>query len=182
MSVSRTPSRPVRPIYTAEQRRRRDETRWTLVQGILAPAQFLVFLISLALVLRFLATGEGAGLAAASIVVKTLFLYAIMVTGSLWEKAVFGNYLFVPAFFWEDAVSMVVIALHTAYVVALIAGWGSTTAQMLIALAAYATYVVNAGQFLLKLRAARRQVPGRAGSSEAGSSEIRSASALEMAR
>ena len=32
---------------------------WTLVQGILAPVQFLVFLVSLALVLRYLATGEG---------------------------------------------------------------------------------------------------------------------------
>ncbi|WPZ36830.1 2-vinyl bacteriochlorophyllide hydratase [Thalassobaculum sp. OXR-137] len=161
MPEPRTPNRPVPPIYTAEQRRRRDETRWTLVQGVLAPAQFLVFLVSLALVLRFLATGEGADLAAASIVVKTLFLYAIMVTGSFWEKAVFGHYLFVPAFFWEDAVSMVVIALHTAYVVALLAGWGSTTTQMTIALAAYATYVINAGQFLLKLRAARRQAPAR---------------------
>lgn len=152
-------TRTFRPIYTAEQRRRRDQTRWTLVQGVLAPAQFLVFLVSLALVLRFLATGEGADLAAASIVLKTLVLYAIMVTGSLWEKAVFGHYLFVPAFFWEDVVSMGVIALHTGYVVALIAGWGSTTSQMLIALAAYATYVINAGQFLLKLRAARRQAP-----------------------
>lgn len=177
MSVSRTQSRPARPIYTAEQRRRRDETRWTLVQGILAPAQFLVFLVSLALVLRFLSTGEGAELAAASIVLKTLFLYVIMVTGSLWEKAVFGHYLFVPAFFWEDVVSMGVIALHTAYVVALIAGWGSTTGQMLIALAAYATYVINAGQFLLKLRAARREAPGGAGSAMDGA-----APALEPAR
>ena len=161
MSASTTPKRPSRPIYTAEQRRRRDQSGWTLVQGILAPAQFLVFLVSLALVLRFLATGEGAELAAASVVVKTLFLFAIMVTGSLWEKAVFGHYLFVPSFFWEDVVSMGVIALHIAYVVALVMGWGSTTAQMLIALAAYATYVVNAGQFLLKLRAARREAPQR---------------------
>lgn len=177
MSAPRTPNRPVPPIYTAEQRRRRDETRWTLVQGILAPVQFLVFLVSLALVLRFLATGEGAELAAGSIVLKTLFLYAIMVTGSLWEKAVFGHYLFVPAFFWEDAVSMVVIALHTAYVVALLAGWGSTTTQMLIALAAYATYAVNAGQFLLKLRAARRQAPARSPAPLDGTDP-----AMEMAR
>lgn len=144
-----------RPLYTDEQRRRRDRSGWTVVQGVLAPAQFLVFLISLALVLRFLATGEGAEAAAVSVVIKTLFLYAIMVTGSLWEKAVFDRYLFAPAFFWEDAVSMVVIALHTAYLAALVLGWGSVTAQMWLALAAYLTYVVNAGQFLLKLRAAR---------------------------
>jgi len=146
-----------RPLYTAEERRRRDASPWTLVQGILAPAQFLVFLISLALVSRYLVTGEGAMLATVSVVVKTLFLYAIMVTGSIWEKDVFGKYLFARPFFWEDVVSMAVMALHTGYVAMLVAGWGSTREQMLLALAAYAVYVINAAQFLLKLRAARLQ-------------------------
>lgn len=146
-----------RPLYTPDERRRRDASRWTLVQGILAPLQFVVFLVSLALVLRYLGTGEGQQAATASIVVKTLVLYTIMVTGSLWEKDVFGRYLFAPSFFWEDVVSMGVIALHTAYLVALSWGIGSPREQMLVALAAYAAYVVNAAQFLLKLRAARRQ-------------------------
>ena len=149
--------RASRPLYTAEQRRRRDESRWTLVQGVLAPVQFLVFLISLGLVLRYLATGEGAAAATASIVVKTCTLYAIMVTGSIWEKAVFGKWLFVPAFFWEDVFSMAVLALHTAYLIALVAGLGTERGRMILALAAYATYAINATQFLLKLRAARLQ-------------------------
>ncbi|GAA4036197.1 2-vinyl bacteriochlorophyllide hydratase [Sphingomonas rosea] len=143
------------PLYTIEQRRRRDSTRWTLVQGILAPLQFLVFLVSLALVLRYLATGQGAAAADASILVKTATLFTIMVTGAFWEKVVFGQWLFAPAFFWEDVFSMLVIALHTAYVVMLFAGLGSTSERMLVALAAYATYLVNAGQFLWKLRLAR---------------------------
>ncbi len=146
-----------RPLYTAAERRRRDESRWTLVQGVLAPLQFAVFLVSAGLVLRALGTGEGYALASASVVVKTGVLYAIMVTGSLWEKDVFGRYLFAEAFFWEDAVSMIVIALHTAYLAALFGGWLAPPAMMLLALAAYATYVVNAAQFLLKLRAARLQ-------------------------
>src|SRR5687768_10578312 len=87
-------------LYTDEERRRRDGTRWTLVQGILAPLQFLVFAVSLALVLRYLATGQGLAAADASVVLKTVALYAIMVTGALWEKAVFGRYLFARAFFW----------------------------------------------------------------------------------
>jgi 3-vinyl bacteriochlorophyllide hydratase len=134
---------------------RRNETRWTLVQGVLAPAQFLVFLVSLVLVLQALLTGEGVQAATVSVVVKTLFLYAIMVTGAIWEKRVFGQYLFAPAFFWEDAVSMVVIALHTAYLVALGTGWLGTRGQLVLALVAFLVYVVNAGQFVLKLRAAR---------------------------
>lgn len=148
-------------LYTPEERRRRDETRWTLVQGVLAPVQFLAFAVSLALVLRTLATGEGAQLAAASIVVKTLLLYTIMVTGAIWEKRVFGVYLFARPFFWEDVFSMVVIALHTAYLVALAAGTPGPRGQMLIALAAYAAYAINAAQFLAKLRAARRDEAAR---------------------
>ncbi len=142
-------------LYTPEQRRRRDATVWTLVQGVLAPLQFLVFLVSLGLVLRFLATGQGQFAAEASIVVKTLALYAIMITGSIWEKAVFDRWLLAPAFYWEDVVSFLVLALHTAYLVALFAGWGGAQAQMALALAAYASYVVNAGQFVWKLRRAR---------------------------
>jgi 3-vinyl bacteriochlorophyllide hydratase len=146
-------------LYSAEERRRRDASPWTLVQGILAPLQFLVFLVSLALVLRYLAAGEGLAAATLSVVAKTLVLYAIMITGSIWEKAVFGRYLFAPAFYWEDMVSMLVLALHTAYLAALFTGALGATGQMILALAAYATYIVNAAQFLLKLRAARLQAP-----------------------
>jgi len=145
------------PLYTPEQRRRRDSSPWTLIQAILAPAQFLIFLASLTLVLRYLMTGDGAAAATASILVKTVALYAIMITGSIWEKQVFGQWLFVPAFFWEDVFSMLVLALHTAYLVALVGDLGTERGRMLLALAAYATYAINAAQFLLKLRAARLQ-------------------------
>ncbi|WP_293858577.1 2-vinyl bacteriochlorophyllide hydratase [uncultured Alsobacter sp.] len=147
------------PLYTPDERRRRDQSPWTLVQGILAPIQFLVFLASLALVLRWLMTGEGLWLATTSVIVKTVTLYAIMITGSIWEKEVFGIWLFARPFFWEDVFSMLVLALHTAYLGAVAFGWLDARGQMLLALAAYATYVINATQFVLKLRAARLSAP-----------------------
>ncbi|MEM7422976.1 MAG: 2-vinyl bacteriochlorophyllide hydratase [Pseudomonadota bacterium] len=150
------------PLYTPEQRRRRDASPWTLVQGILAPVQFGVFLISLVLVVRYLATGEGLWIATVSIVAKTLVLYTIMVTGAIWEKTVFGQYLLAPAFFWEDVVSFAVIALHTAYLWALLTAALPPDGQMWLALAAYALYVINAAQFLLKLRTARLDAAGQA--------------------
>ncbi len=146
---------PAPALYTPEQRARRDASAWTLVQGVLAPLQFLVFAISVVLVLRYLGSGEGFGAATASVVIKTLLLYTIMVTGCIWEKVVFDCWLFAPAFFWEDVFSMLVLALHTAYLVALFTGALGARGQMWLALAAYATYVVNATQFILKLRAAR---------------------------
>lgn len=123
-------------LYTKEQRARRDASAWTVVQGILAPIQFLVFLISLALVLRFLLSGDGYVAATWSILIKTGFLALIMVTGAIWEKVVFGQYLFAPAFFWEDVFSFAVIALHTAYVWALWAGTLAPAGLMVLALAA----------------------------------------------
>jgi len=155
------PRRP--PLYTPQQRQRRDASGWTLVQGVLAPLQFVAFAISLVLVLRFLSTGEGWTAATVSVVVKTALLYTIMVTGCLWEKAVFGRYLFAPAFFWEDVFSMLVLALHTAYLAALATGALGARGQMLLALAAYASYAVNATQFVLKLRAARLDDARRSG-------------------
>ena len=144
-------------LYTPEQRARSDATAWTLVQGVLAPIQFLVFLVSLVLVLRCMATGEGEQWALWSVVIKTLTLYTIMVTGCIWEKVVFGQYLFAPAFLWEDIFSMLVLALHTLYLF----GWWnqnmSLQQQLSVALLAYFTYCINAGQFIWKLRAARLQ-------------------------
>ena len=142
-------------LYTAEERLRRDASPWTLVQGILAPIQFLVFLISAALVIRFLVTGDGLAAATASVVVKTLVLYTIMVTGCIWERDVFGRYLFARAFFWEDFVSMFVLALHTAYLATLLFGTLHARYQMYLALLAYSTYLLNASQFIIKLRRAR---------------------------
>jgi len=130
------------------------------VQGFLAIFQFGVFAVSTLLVLRYLIWSEGWALATVSVIAKTFVLYAIMVTGSLWEKDVFGRYLFAPAFYWEDVVSMAVLALHTGYLLAVFTGALEPRAQMLLALAAYGAYVVNAAQFVLKLRAARLQAAG----------------------
>jgi 3-vinyl bacteriochlorophyllide hydratase len=162
-------ARVVQPLYTAEQRLRRDRSPWTKVQAVLAIAQFVVFGISLFLVLRSLAYGTHLEAAQWSVVVKTLTLYAIMITGSIWEKEVFGRFLFAPAFFWEDAVSIVVLALHTGYLVAWYLGALEAQSLLFLALTAYGAYVVNAGQFVIKLRAARREPTPRFRSSAAAS-------------
>ena len=150
-------SRPA--LYSEAERQRRDASPWTMVQGVLAPVQFVIFLVSLALVMRTLMSGEGAFAAHLSILAKTLALYTIMITGALWEKDVFGQYLFAPAFFWEDVVSFGVIALHTLYLAGLIFGLMDDRTLFIITLLAYATYVVNAAQFVWKLRVARLSAP-----------------------
>ena len=144
-------------LYTPEERARRDATIWTPVQGFLAAFQFIVFAVSVCLIARFMVTGQGETAAVWSVVFKTLVLYTIMITGSIWEKVVFDKWLFAHSFFWEDVFSFLVLGLHTAYLWSLYTGNMSTHQQLWLALAAYAAYAINAGQFLLKLRAARVQ-------------------------
>lgn len=156
---SQAPMRP--PLYTPEERIRRDNSVWTLIQGILAPIQFLVFLVSVCLVVRYINTGEGLQAATISVVIKTLTLYTIMITGCIWEKVVFDCYLFAPAFFWEDVFSMLVLALHTIYLWAVYTDALTPLEQMYLALAAYVTYAINAGQFIWKLRMARLDMARR---------------------
>jgi 3-vinyl bacteriochlorophyllide hydratase len=144
-----------KPLYTPDQRKRRNESVWTLVQGILAPAQFLIFVASFCLVIRYLFTGDGYEIATVSIVIKTIALYLIMITGSIWEKVVFGKYLFAESFFWEDVFSMLVLGLHTAYLYFLWNAALSANELIYLALAAYVAYLINAAQFLWKLRVAR---------------------------
>ena len=157
-----TPSTPPL-LYTPAQRARRDASIWTLIQGVLAPVQFLIFLISLGLVIRCLMTGEGEYLALASVVVKTVALYIIMATGCIWEKVVFDRYLFAHAFFWEDVFSMLVLGLHSIYLYTWWAGSLTAQQQLWLAIAAYISYCFNAGQFVWKLRAARLQAAQTAG-------------------
>jgi 3-vinyl bacteriochlorophyllide hydratase len=147
-----------KPLYSQEQRKKRDATVWTLVQGVLAPIQFLVCLISLFFVLRYLLSGKGYEIATLSVITKTALLYLIMVTGSIWEKVVFGKFLFAESFFWEDVFSMLVISLHTLYLYFLVFGGVSKQGLMYIALGAYTSYFINAGQFIYKLRIARLQM------------------------
>lgn len=153
-SVEASPQNRTHALYTAEERARRDSSIWTKVQGVLAPLQFAVFLISLGLVLWYMQTGTGYWVATGSIILKTFLLYTIMITGAIWEKIVFDQYLFAGPFFWEDVFSFLVIGLHSFYLIAFFLDW-SAASQMWIALIAYGAYVINAFQFLWKLRRAR---------------------------
>ena len=148
-------------LYTAEQMARRESSPWTRVQVVLAPIQFLAFLASFALVLRYLATGQGYALANASVLLKIALLWAITITGMIWEKQVFGHYFLARQFFWEDVGNAVAMLFHNLYFLALGLGW-SDRATMTLMLVAYCSYLVNCAQFVLKgIRAGQQRRASR---------------------
>jgi 3-vinyl bacteriochlorophyllide hydratase len=152
-------------IYTPDQFARRQATPWTKVQYVLAPIQFLVFLVSLALVVRYLTTGEGYWATTISVWVKIALIWALTLSGMLWEKDVYGHYFMAKEFFWEDLGNLVAIITHNAYFVVQWLGWDER-GVMTVMLIAYLTYMINAVQFIVKgIRAgrARRAMQARAG-------------------
>lgn len=152
-------------MYTPEQFARRQATPWTKVQYVLAPIQFLVFLGSLALVLRYLSTGEGYWITTVTVWVKIALLWALTISGMLWEKDVYGHYFMAKEFFWEDLGNLVAIITHNAYFVVQGLGWDER-GVMTVMLIAYITYMINAVQFIVKgIRAgrARRAMQASAG-------------------
>ena len=76
----------------------------------------VVFLVSLGFVLNYLLYGTYESAASVSVVMKTVILCLIMVTGSIWEKAVFDKYLFAKPFYWEDVVSIVVVFASSVFI------------------------------------------------------------------
>lgn len=154
-------------MYTPEQLRRREASRWTRVQIILAPIQFLAFIVSFALVIRYLATGEGYWAATVSVWVKIALIWALTITGMLWEHDMFDHYFMAKEFFWEDVGNLIAIITHNLYFVAQWLGLDNRTV-MWVMVFAYVTYLVNAGQFVARgiqsARYRRAISQGRAGS------------------
>jgi 3-vinyl bacteriochlorophyllide hydratase len=144
-------------MYTPEQLVRRETSPWTRVQLALAAIQFLVFIVSFSLVVRYLLTGEGYWVTTFSVWLKIALIWALTITGMLWEKDVYGHYFMCKEFFWEDLGNLVAIITHNLYFVALWLSWGQT-AVMLVMLFAYSTYLVNATQFIVKgIRSGRQR-------------------------
>ena len=154
--------------YTPDQLARRDASPWTRVQAILAPTQFLAFVISFALVTRYLTTGQGYAAANLSVLIKIGLLWAITITGMIWEKEVFGRYFLAREFFWEDLGNLVAIISHNLYFVARGLGWDDQ-ATMTLMLVAYCTYLVNCAQFVYRgIQAGRQRRALKAEGAEAG--------------
>lgn len=142
--------------YTPEQLEKRNKSKWTLVQAILAPLQFLAFLISFSLVIHYLVTGNGYAAANISVWIKIALLWLITITGMIWEKEIFGKWFLAPQFFWEDVGNAVAMLTHNIYFLAVWLNW-SERAIMTLMLVAYLSYLVNVAQFVVKGINARRQ-------------------------
>ncbi|MEM9953265.1 MAG: 2-vinyl bacteriochlorophyllide hydratase [Chloroflexota bacterium] len=135
--------------YTPEQLDKRNSSKWTIVQGILAPLQLITFIISFILIVRYLRTGEGYAIANISVLIKIALLWLITITGMFWEKEVFGKWFLAEEFFWEDALNAVALIMHNLYFGAILLG-ADERQLMLLMLVAYISYLINFAQFFYR--------------------------------
>ena len=144
-------------MYTPDQLRRREASRWTKVQIILAPIQFVAFIVSFGLVIHYLITGDGFLAATISVWVKIALIWALTITGMLWEHDMYDHYFMAKEFFWEDLGNLIAIITHNLYFVAKGMGADERTV-MWVMVFAYVTYLFNAAQFLVRgVRSARQR-------------------------
>jgi 3-vinyl bacteriochlorophyllide hydratase len=140
------------PRYTPEQLEKRNASKWTTVQAILAPIQFLIFLAGLTVTYLY---SQGIWITdftwiTTFVILKTAMLVLIFVTGGFFELEVFGQFAFAHEFFWEDFGSAIAMIVHISYFILF---WMGLDEQMLITTAylAYLSYLVNAAQFVIRL-------------------------------
>lgn len=143
--------------YTADQLRRRNQSLWTPVQAIAAAIQFVTFVVSLVLVIRFFATGQGYNVATVFGVAKVLLLYFMTVTGMAWEDEVFGQMFLAKEFLWEDMGNLLSLLGNTVYLATLLLGLPKEI-QMGALSVALTTYIINFAQFARRgVKSARRK-------------------------
>jgi 3-vinyl bacteriochlorophyllide hydratase len=144
-------------MYTAEQLVRRQASRWTQVMMIFGMAQFLVIIVSLYLVIRFLNTGTGYATATVTVLLNIALLWINTVVGMLWEKEMYNHYFMAREFFWEDFGNLIVLITQNSYFVAVGLNWSRHDIMMLM-LVAYGTYLVNFAQWFIRyFRYSRRR-------------------------
>jgi len=139
------------PRYTPDQLRKRNNSVWTKVQLYLAPIQFVVFIIGVILtVMYYQGVLDDFSIVTWALLIKTIFLVVLFVTGAFFEKEVFDIWVFSPEFLWEDIGSSIATTVHFLYFVLAYLGYPKDV-LVWTAFAAYFTYVVNAIQYLIRI-------------------------------
>jgi 3-vinyl bacteriochlorophyllide hydratase len=130
-------------------RERRAASVWTRIHPIFAIGQLLVFVVSLVLLALYFAHVVPFSAVHVSVLVKVAFMTLAVVTGSLWERDVYGQWWFAPQFLVEDVMTANVFLLHVAYLAMyyLFPAKMATTLALLVV--AYSVYALNVGQYIV---------------------------------
>ncbi len=138
--------------YTPEQLVKRNASVWTDIQIILAPIQFLFFVVGLTTtaLYKYSLFVTSFYWVSVAILFKTLFFALLFITGMFFEKEIFNKWVYSKEFFWEDVGSTIAAFFHLLY---FFLAWRHYSEKVLLfdAFLAYFTYVLNALQYLVRI-------------------------------
>jgi len=135
--------------FTSVQERR-DTSVWTRIHPIFAIGQLGVFIVSVALFALYAVHLVPFAAVYLSVLLKIALMIGAIVTGSLWEHDVFGEWWFAEEFFVEDVMTVNVFLLHVAVVVMFFRMPDQLGAVAGMLAFAYVIYTINVGQYLIQ--------------------------------
>ena len=103
--------------YTPEQLVKRNASIWTDIQIILAPIQFMFFVVGLTTTALYTNSLFVISLywVSVAILFKTLFFALLFITGMFFEKEIFNKWVYSKEFLWEDIGSTIAAFFHLLY-------------------------------------------------------------------
>ena len=137
---------------------RRAATIWTRLHPPFAFAQLAVCIASVVLICLFFAGRVSFSVVHDSALLKIALMAGAVVTGSLWERAVYGYWWFAPQFFLEDLLTYVVALFQIGYLMVYYHSPDNLAANVAVLIVSYLAYVVNVTQYVLKHQVARRSM------------------------
>ncbi len=141
---------------------RRDASIWTRIHPIFAIGQLGIFLVSVVLLVLFAFHVVPFTAVYLSVLMKIACMVGAIVTGSLWERDVFGPWWFADDFFIEDVMTVNVFLLHVGVVVTYFVQSPDLRAVLALLVFSYAVYALNVGQYIFRHMGMRGQAAGAA--------------------
>lgn len=145
---------------------RRDASVWTRIHPIFAIGQLGVFVVSAALLALYAFHAVPFTAVYLSVLMKIVLMLGAIVTGSLWEHDVFGEWWFADEFFVEDVMTLNVFLLHVGVVVWYFAQPDRLGPVAGLLVFAYVIYTINVAQYIIQhagARPARAAAPAHSG-------------------
>jgi 3-vinyl bacteriochlorophyllide hydratase len=138
-------------------RDRRKASIWTLIHPLFAIGQLLAFLVSVGLFFAYLCGKVPFHAVHVSVLVKIGLMIGAVLTGSFWERDVFGYWWFAPEFLFEDVMTLVVFITQMSYLAMVIAHPQMMTVILGILSFAYLVYLANVAQYIHRTQTMKKE-------------------------
>jgi 3-vinyl bacteriochlorophyllide hydratase len=131
-------------------RERREASIWTKIHPVFAIGQLGVFAVSAVLLIMYFFHLTTFSTVFLSVLIKIVFMIGAVITGSLWEKDVYGAWWFAYDYFIEDVMTLNVFLLHIAFLVTAYLWSSNMQAVISMLLVAYGVYFLNVIQYIVR--------------------------------